>query len=272
MKISAKLNTLSRIINEIFAKGKSVLALSGGVDSVFLLYFMAEISPDNTYPLCIESPYTRPEDIQDAVKICSKLNIPLQIIQIDIPSEILNNPPQRCYLCKKKILGKLRKEADQLGAAVLVDGNNADDLNSGDRPGLQACRELDVRHPLAEAQLSKSEIRKALSQYNPGIAAKGASSCLLTRLPFNTVISNTQLEKIQKAESFLLKQGFRDIRVRIHDNLARIECGRQERKDFTEEIMDKTAVYFDKLGFQWTALDLSGFKSGTFSMQKDNKK
>jgi uncharacterized protein len=182
-----------------------------------------------------------------------------------MPQNIIHNPPERCYLCKTILFSELRRLADK-NNAVLVDGSNFDDI--GDyRPGLRALKELGVRSPLMEAELTKTDIRAISEEWNLPTYDKPAYACLLTRIPFGTGITPEILHRIEIAETALINIGFSAVRVRHHDDLARVEL---PPEDIARAIKyrEKVAGILKKSGYRFAALDLDGYRMGSLNPQK----
>jgi len=176
---------------------------------------------------------------------------------------IRNNPPERCYLCKKTLFTGISDLAGKNGFKHIVDGTNADD--TGDfRPGLKALKELGIRSPLLESGLTKQDIRDLAKIEKLDIWDKPAMACLLTRIPYNTKISEGMLNMIEQAENIMYDAGFPGTRVRIHGDLARIEClpgyfNRIISGDDREHIITN----FKRIGFRYVSLDLEGYRTGS---------
>jgi uncharacterized protein len=259
-----KLLALRRTLREL----KPVLvAFSGGVDSSFLLQVAAEELGRDVVALTTRSPTAVEDDERQAVELATRLGIPHLLIEaneLEIPG-YAENPIHRCYLCKGSLYQICHGEAERLGIDSIIDGVNVDDL--GDyRPGLTAAAEQKVRHPLAEAGLSKSDIR-ALSQ-ELGLATwdKPSSPCLSSRFPYGTTITPEGLARVSGAERVLHGLGFRECRVRYHDPIARIEVppgdlARLVQSDVRSVVLAKLR----ELGFQYVTLDLQGYRTGSLN-------
>lgn len=259
---SEKLDSILRDLNSF------VVAFSGGVDSSFLLHRAASLNLKNVLGVTIRTPYIPVREIKDAVAFTSTHGIKHSIINLPFPETIRDNPPERCYLCKKALFTELVSFAGKNGYGFVVDGTNADDTRDY-RPGLKALAELSVRSPLLEAGLTKSDIREMSHESGLPDWDKPAMACLLTRIPYNTTINEQMINMIDEAESFLLMKGFPGTRVRMHGDLARIECPpayfallihSPERELITD--------YFKKLGFRYVSLDLEGYRTGSFNELK----
>ena len=180
--------------------------------------------------------------------------------------EILSNPPDRCYYCKKFLFEKLAELANQLGRGIVMDGTNADDLNEF-RPGLRALRELSVCSPLAESGITKAQVRQMAAEMGLETASRPSAPCLATRLPYGTKISKGLLQKIEAGEAFLKDLGFPVLRLRVHPaadgGVARIEVPADRLEDL---LMCRETIipYLKELGFAQVTLDLEGFRSGSY--------
>jgi uncharacterized protein len=246
-----------------------VVAFSGGVDSSFLLYRAHSLKKTNMLGVTVRTPYIPKVEIDDAVKFAKSYGINHTIIDLSFPESVRTNPVDRCYVCKKILFSELLAFATANGYKYVIDGTNSDDT-SGYRPGLKALRELEIRSPLLEAGLTKKDIREILRQEKLPLWDKPAMACLLTRIPYNTNVSDGMLKMIEQAEYFLLKKGYPGTRVRIHGDLARIEC----LPGYFERIIqspDKELIInnLKKIGFRYVSLDLEGYRSGSSDQEID---
>ncbi len=241
------------------------VAFSGGVDSTFLLAAAKRVLGNNVLALTVKTPYIPDREVEEACSFCEKLDIKHRIIHLEIVKEILNNPGNRCYLCKKYVFSAMRSEAASEGMIHLLDGTNADDAKDY-RPGMDALRELQVGSPLLESGLTKNDIRTLSRMLGLVTADKPAYACLLTRLPYNYEVKTEELHRIEQAEIFLDSLGYRSSRVRNHGNMARIELDRNSIRDFINTgVTDKIVRYFKSLGYEFVALDLEGYRTGSFN-------
>jgi uncharacterized protein len=190
-------------------------------------------------------------------------------MESEIPDSIRNNPENRCYLCKSYIFERFVTEAGKLGNYQVVDGTNLDDLNDF-RPGMQALKELGIRSPLLESNITKDDIRKFSRMLGIANWSKPAYSCLLTRLPYHTEINEEELSRIEHAELFLHQMGFKESRVRSQDRTARIELNpRQFDQIMKANVRQKIADKLHKLGFRFIAIDLEGYRTGSMNIKKN---
>jgi uncharacterized protein len=254
---SSNLNTILKDLNSF------VVAFSGGVDSTFLLHRAHKVRKSAIVAITIRTPYIPSREIDDAVEFTRSFGIKHKIIDIAFPEMIRNNPIDRCYLCKKAIFTDLLSFAKKNNFQFVVDGTNADD--TGDfRPGIKALNELGIRSPLLESGLTKKDIRELSREEDLDIWDKPAMACLLTRIPYDTEISQGTLRLVEEAENMLFELGYPGTRVRIHGDMARIEC----MPGYIEKIIhnpDKEHIIsaLKKIGFRYVSLDLEGYRTGS---------
>lgn len=268
--IEEKLIKLNSILKDLRS---FAVAFSGGVDSSFLLHRAHSIGMLKVTGVTIRTPYIPEREINEAREFTSIHGINHQIIDVTFPETIRHNPPERCYMCKKSLFNKIAEFAMENGFRYIIDGTNADDVNEF-RPGLKALREMDVRSPLAEAGLSKKEIRELSLREGLPLWNKPAMACLLTRIPYDTEVSEGLFRMIEQAEDFLMEKGYPGTRVRVHNDIARIEC----LPGFLEKIINDPereliVNNLKKIGFRYISLDLEGYRSGSMDPQiyKDDR-
>jgi uncharacterized protein len=244
---------------------KAAVAFSGGVDSTFLLQAATDaLGNDNVLALTVKSPYIPEWEIEEAANLAKKLQVRQIIVNAGIAEPIRNNPKDRCYLCKTFIFNMLKEVAKSHGYEHVMDGTNAEDSEE-DRPGMKALRELNIISPLKETGFTKKEIRHFSRIKDLPTWEKPAYACLLTRLPYDRGIDNSELRKIEKSEKFLIDMGIRAVRVRSHENLARIETSQENINHiFREDLMEKISRQLKRYGYQYVTLDLEGYRSGSF--------
>lgn len=253
--------------DRIASAGRAAVAFSGGVDSVFLLYAAKEALGDQVLALTAALRAVPGKELREAEEFCRIRGIRHRIERIDEFSieGFAENPPDRCYLCKKTLFTKMRRIAAAEGYPVLMEGSNLDD--QGDyRPGLRALRELGIRSPLKEAGFSKAEIREMSRRLGLPTWEKPSMACLASRFVYGERITPEKMDMVERAEEYLSELGFVQRRVRIHGNLARIELLPEDIARMMEEgrygrVQEKLA----SLGFSYVTLDLKGFESGSMN-------
>ena len=264
MEVESKLKNLKKHLKQLQSVA---VAFSGGVDSTFLLKIAHDVLGDNVIAVTARSSAYSEREFRDAAKFVREMGISHQVVsfnELDVPG-FADNSPERCYFCKRDFLSKVVAVAQEHNIRHVVEGSNVDDL--GDyRPGMQAVRELGVESPLQEAGLGKEEIRILSKKMDLPTWNKPAFACLASRFPYGQKITIDKLKIIDQAEQFLLDLGIRQVRVRHHGDIARIEVSREERSFFFDtDLMDKVYEKFKQLGFMYTALDLKGYRTGSMN-------
>lgn len=247
---------------------KVAVAFSGGVDSTFLLAAAAEVLHDNVIAITAMSPAFPERELSEAADFAKSIGARHITFEFD-PFKvdgILHNPQNRCYICKKAIFSKIVEIAGQNGITHIADGSNMDDV--GDyRPGMQALKELGIEKPLMDAGLTKDDIRKLSQRMGLPTWDKPSYACLATRIPYGEEITEEKLRMIDAAEQYLMDIGFRQVRVRYHGDVARIEVAAEERSRFFDtELMDKVNDSLIRIGFKYAALDLKGYRTGSMNV------
>ncbi|MEZ0536931.1 ATP-dependent sacrificial sulfur transferase LarE [Caldicellulosiruptoraceae bacterium PP1] len=255
-------------LKEIIKNYKSVLiAFSGGVDSTFLLKVAHDVLQDKCIGVLAKSKLIPQFEAQDAINLSNDMGVKLLIVERDIYSnkDFLKNDKDRCYYCKKTLLTKLKELAAKYNLNVIAEGSNVDDTKDY-RPGMRALSEEGIKSPLMEAGLTKEEIRFLSKYLNLPTYNKPSYACLVTRIPYGEEINDTKLEMIDKAEEVLRRYGLKQLRLRHHGEIARIEVAPSERRIFFDEnLMDEISDEIKSLGFKFVALELSGYKTGSMN-------
>ncbi|MBI2891597.1 MAG: ATP-dependent sacrificial sulfur transferase LarE [Nitrospirae bacterium] len=243
----------------------ALVAFSGGVDSAFLLRVAADtLGRERVCAFTALSQTVPEQDARDASELASSIGVEHIVLRsghLQMES-FLRNDADRCYFCKDEIYSIARKVADERGSAVVLDGTNADDL-SDVRPGLRAAKELGVQSPLAEAGLTKAEIRELSRRLGLPTWDRPASPCLSSRFPKGLRITPEGLSSVGQGEAFLRSLGFREFRLRNHGDIARLELRAEDFERMQEgDVRSQIASRLKELGFKFVCVDLEPFRSG----------
>jgi uncharacterized protein len=272
--LEGKLEALKRFIAE---KGRDgvVVAFSGGVDSSALAAVSHAVLGEKAVAVIAQSPTYTAEELEDAQKTAQRIGIKLYVVEtneLENP-DFAKNPENRCYFCKKELLQTLLEFAHKLGFKAVFEGTNFSDL-SDHRPGFKAVQEAeDVYSPWMTNGFGKEEIRGVAKQLGLSVHDKPASPCLASRIPFNEAITAQKLRRVAAAEKAIKAVvPVKQVRVRDHNGLARIEVGKAERALFCDpNVQDKVAGALKELGFKYVTFDLEGYRSGSMLKTLENK-
>lgn len=262
----SKLDTLR---TTLAGYGQVVVAFSGGVDSAFLLKVAADVLGERCHAVTAVSQTMARSEIADAVALAQELGLGarhrvVESHELEVPG-FSDNPTHRCALCKTELMEVAAPIAAELGDAPIALGTNTDDL--GDvRPGIAAARDRGARMPLVEAALSKAEVRTLSKELGLRTWDKPQLACLSSRFPYGTQITPDRLRRVDEFEDGLRALGFRQLRVRFHDTIARLEIDASELpRVVAPGVRDEIVALGKRLGFAYVALDLAGFRSGSLN-------
>jgi len=263
LMLQEKKNKLYAILREMEG---CVVGFSGGVDSTFLFAAAREVLGDRAIAVTITSeihPEWELEEAQEVARLIGGKHRVLAAKALEIPG-LAENPENRCYVCKKAIAQELWRIAREEGVPCVVDGGNVDDR--GDyRPGRQAAVEAGIRSPLEEAGIGKDEIRQLSRELNLPTWNKPSYACLISRFPYGVYLTPEKMRKVALAEDYLREMGLRTVRVRFHDDVARLELGEEEYARVVHELREAVVEKVKKAGFAYVALDLQGYRTGAMN-------
>ena len=261
------LNKRVDLVDILSKMDKVIIAYSGGVDSAFLAAVANEVLGNNALSVTAVSPSLASSELEEAESLAQDLGLNYRTIntnEIEREDYSANNP-DRCFFCKDELYSHLIKFCGEENYSFVVNGTNVDDL--GDyRPGLDAATQYGVRSPLVEASLEKKDIRVLSREMGLPNWDKPAQACLSSRIPYGTMVTVEALTTIAKAEKYLREKGFKQLRVRHHENIARIEISADDFDVLTSEpLRTEVPSYFKSLGYSYVTLDLEGFRSGSLN-------
>lgn len=252
-----------------YMKEDVLIAFSGGVDSSLLLKLacmQAKETGKQVYAVFLHTMLHPAMEAENARVIARQMGARFETIEINELEQagIMDNPKNRCYLCKKCLFKKVIEKAKEFGATYILEGTNEDDLHVY-RPGIQAVKELGIKSPLAEAGMTKKEVRELASELELPVSNKPSMPCLVTRFPYGTHLEYREMEKVDAGEAFLRQLGCYNVRVRVHDTIARIEV---DKTDFGRILDNQNVILqtFKRLGYSYITLDLEGFRSGSMDL------
>lgn len=262
------LDKYSKLRDYFKSLGSVAVAFSSGVDSTFLLYAAHEALGENAIALTASSCSFPKRELNEATAYCKEIGVKHFVTESEELSieGFSQNPPNRCYLCKHELFEKFIALANEQGIKNIAEGSNLDD-NGDYRPGLQAVKELGILSPLRTIGFTKSEIRELSEHFGLPTAKKQSFACLSSRFPYGERITEKKLGMVDKAEQYLLDEGFNQFRVRIHgDDVARIEVQPEDFSRFLDsEYRIRIYDIFKDYGFNYVSLDLKGYRTGSMN-------
>jgi uncharacterized protein len=267
LRIIETQDKLADLKKKIQDMGSLAIAFSGGLDSTFLLKVAHDILHEKVLAIIAHSATFPEREFRQAEDFVRERNIRYVVInsrELELAG-FTTNPLDRCYICKKELFREIVAIARKNGISHIADGANLDDL-SDYRPGMLATKELQVVSPLKDCGFTKNDIRLLAREMGLSVWDKPSFACLASRFPYGQEITAEKLVMVERAEQYLLDLGFRQVRVRHHGDLARIEVAFEERqKFFSEKMMDEVYAELKKIGFTYVALDLKGYRTGSMN-------
>lgn len=262
--MSPKYNKLKSLLK---SWGPVLIAYSGGVDSTLLLKAATEAINDKVLAVIAQSATYSSEELEKAVNLCKDLGVEYKIIKTDefYNKKFVGNPTDRCYYCKRELFSKLDQIAKEKDIDYILDGSNYDDRMDF-RPGGMAREEFGVRSPLSELKFTKQEIRNIAKMLGLPNWDKPSDACLASRVPYGTPLTAKVLKMVEEGEKYLRSIGFKQLRVRHHGTVARIEVNEESLPNLLhDEIRDDIYFKFKKIGYTYVSLDLKGYRSGSMN-------
>ena len=262
------------LVNNLVQMESVIVAYSGGVDSAFLAAIANEVLGDKAIAVTAVSPSLAPSELEEAKALASELGLNFMTLntkEVERGDYQANNP-DRCFFCKDELYSHLTRYAEEEDYKFVLNGTNKDDL--GDyRPGIEAAKQYGVLSPMVDVNLTKEEIRLLSKDMDLNTWDKPAQACLSSRIPYGTTVTVEALTKIAKAEHFLRTKGFKQLRVRHHDTIARIEMEPTDFQDLiSEPLRTEITEAFKDFGYSYVTLDMDGFRSGSLNEILKNMK
>ena len=261
-----KSDKFSKLRSIIQNYGSAVVAYSGGIDSTLLSYVTHHILAQKSLMVTVKSEFITDQELKEALELAEKYRFNHTILNLNVldKTQVTKNDPQRCKYCKELIFGQITELAKQKGYQYIFDGSNVDDI-SDYRPGFEAIKKLGVKSPFIEADFTKSNIRNLAKTLELPIWNKPALACLASRIPYETTITQQNLQQVEQAESCLNELGYSGLRVRHHGKIARIELNQSDIESFITKHSNEINIKLKKLGYNYVCLDLEGYRTGSLN-------
>ena len=267
-RLSEKLNNLRQNLSKM---DSAVIAFSGGVDSSLLVKVAFDVLGDRCLAVIATSETYTKTELEEAEQFAQKVGVNYLVIATEElkNEEFASNPVRRCYYCKTELFNKLKSIAKEKGYVYILDGANLDD-GKDYRPGRLAGKEIGVRSPLEEECLNKEEVRQLAKELGLSNWDKPSLACLSSRFPYGQRITLESLKQVELAENILKQHNFRQVRVRHHQNIARLEIPKEDFARLIGSVLDDVVTKLKELGFIYITLDLQGLRSGSMNEVLDN--
>ncbi|MDH5806142.1 MAG: ATP-dependent sacrificial sulfur transferase LarE [Candidatus Methanomethylicaceae archaeon] len=245
-----------------FMNLKNVLiAYSGGLDSTLIAYIANKVLNNKAMAVTIKTLFIDEYELEYAIKKAKELGIKHKVVELNLPEILFENPRNRCYICKKYMIKKLKEIAKEEGYDLIIDGTNYDDLNEN-RLGIIALKEEGIRSPLAELRINKNKIKEISKELGLNYK-KSSNTCLATRFPYGYKIKLEELKMVANAEKIIKEEGFENVRVRHFGNIAKIEVEKEYISRFmNEDLRERIINKLKFIGYKVITLDLEGYSSG----------
>ncbi len=257
------------LVSWFSGKGKVIVALSGGVDSAVVACAAKKALDGNAMAITADYKTLSDEELESARKIANEIGIKHEVIEYSEleNKDFVKNDEYRCFHCRNELADHLLEVAEKEHARLIVDGTNADDL-ADFRPGIMALKQHGVKSPLVELSITKNEVRQIANMLSLSIFDKPSNACLASRIPHGTEVTADKLKRIEDAEIVVKRLfGVKQVRVRDHGEIARIEVGKDERKLLFDQVkLDELDSELKKLGFKHVAIEASGYKTGSLNV------
>ncbi len=263
---------IKKIIEDFKNKSNVLIAFSGGLDSSLLAYLAYKALNDKALAITVKTELIPKVELEESRQVAKEIGINQEIIEIDLleDEKIKQNNQDRCYHCKKKLFKELIDFSSQHGFEEVIEGTNKSELGKEHRPGYKAIQELGICSPFVKYGVSQKEVREAAKKFNLSIHAKPSMACLASRISYKEEITEPKLQMIEEAEKIIHDLGFKQVRVRKHGDLARIEVS-EEKRDLNKSKMNEITNKLKKLGFNYVTLDLEGYRTGKMEEDQDNR-
>jgi uncharacterized protein len=260
-----KCDKLRAIIDQYTNKDVMV-AFSGGVDSSLILKITCDSARkkgNKVYAITLHTMLHPVDEIENAKQVARELGAIHLVLEVDELQKagVINNPTDRCYLCKKYLFEQVRQKANELQVDTIMEGTNEDDLHVY-RPGLKAIEELKILSPLAASMMTKADVRQLALEYGISASKRPSAPCLATRFPYGTSLSYDKMRMVEKGETFIKALGVYNVRLRVHEDIARIEVDTEDISKLLQHREDIIA-YLKEIGYVYVTIDLEGFRSGS---------